>query len=259
MNYFIYVFLDKKNRPYYVGKTSDIKRRRLEHLEEIKNGNTLPKYVKTRQIIKSGGHFHMRSIERVFDEREAYRIERKYIKKYRKNNYKLTNLTYGGPKELPMKMNNPAKENQKGLVFKKYKRKKKTKKVIMKTKIKNIIKYLRIWTYENRCLLYRKIREKFGAYDEWPPGSNTCPAGLGKEFNAYLEELASMFSKIMGKEITQGAVRQQFSWAITRQEQIDGKSQTSAYMLNIVAAYETGFLTNKNFPETLKIKKEIKK
>lgn len=119
MPYYVYVFLDKKNRPYYVGKTSNMKRRRKEHLEELKNGNTLPKYKKTREIMKNGGRFYMRSVRRVFNEREAYRIERLYIKKYRRLNYKLTNLTYGGPKEEPMKMNAPAKENQKGLVFKK--------------------------------------------------------------------------------------------------------------------------------------------
>jgi len=250
MNYFIYVFLDKKNRPYYVGKTNNVKRRREEHVEAIKSGNTLPKYSKTRRIINSGGKFHMRSIERVFDEREAYRIERKYIKKYRKANYILTNLTYGGPKELPMKLNKPAKENQKGLVFKKTKAKTKA-----KVKVKKETMYERIWTHENRCLLYRKIKEKFGAYSDWPTGSNTCPTGKGKEFNAYLTELASMFSKIMGKEITIGAVKQQFAWAITKQEQLTGKSQTSVYMLNMVTAYEVGFLTNKDFPETIQIKR----
>ena len=181
MNYFIYVFLDKKNRPYYVGKTNNVKRRREEHVEAIKSGNTLPKYSKTRRIINSGGKFHMRSIERVFDEREAYRIERKYIKKYRKANYILTNLTYGGPKELPMKLNKPAKENQKGLVFKKTKAK-------AKTKVKKETMYKRIWTHENRCLLFRKIKEKFGAYSDWPTGSNTCPAGLGKEYKEYIRE-----------------------------------------------------------------------
>ncbi len=126
-NYSIYVFLDKLNRPYYVGKTSNFTRRRKEHLEELKGGNTLPKYVKTRSIIRNGGRFYMRVLKRTFDEREAYRLERAYIKKYRKLNYSLTNLTYGGPKEKPMKMNKPVKENMKGLVFKKRRKKRKKK------------------------------------------------------------------------------------------------------------------------------------
>jgi hypothetical protein len=46
------------------------------------------------------------------------------------------NCTWGGPDELPMKINNPKKQNMKGLVF----NKKKPKKLSIKKKAKKIVK-----------------------------------------------------------------------------------------------------------------------
>jgi len=109
----------------------------------------------------------------------------------------------------------------------------------------------RIWTYENRCLLYKKIIEKFGPYYEWGSGSTYHPVGKKDEFMDYLTELAGMFSKIMSKEISQDAVFMQFAWATTTQEKISGTGHTSAYILNMAAAYETGFLRSREFPELL--------
>jgi predicted GIY-YIG superfamily endonuclease len=127
MPYYVYVFLDAKNRPYYVGKTSDLKRRRKEHMEEIRKGNTLPKYNKARLMIKNKVGLKMRSVRRVYDEREAYRLERYYIRRYRKEGYILMNLTSGGPKEIPIEINKPTKENQNGLKFRKLRKRTKYK------------------------------------------------------------------------------------------------------------------------------------
>lgn len=136
MKYSIYVFLDQYNRPYYVGKTNSMPRRRKEHLYEILTKNMLPKYKKARQLYIGKKHpFTMKAIRTTTSEKEAYRLERLYIKKYRKAGYQLMNCTYGGPDELPMRINKPKKQNTKGLVFKK-----KKKNIIKKSKVKTLKK-----------------------------------------------------------------------------------------------------------------------
>lgn len=128
MRYSVYVFLDELNRPYYVGKTRSMPKRRKDHLFEIKTRNMLPKYKRARQLYVGKGHpFKMRAIRTTTSEEEAYRLERLYIKKYRKAGYQLMNCTWGGPDEKPMKINKPKKQNTKGLIFKKAKVKKKVK------------------------------------------------------------------------------------------------------------------------------------
>lgn len=111
----VYVFLDDKNRPYYVGKTNSMERRREEHLKEIKTGNTLPKYSKARALLKKGIKFRMVSIRTTDNEDRSYRIERHYIKKFRDDGYVLMNCTFGGPDEKPMRINKPIKEKKTGI------------------------------------------------------------------------------------------------------------------------------------------------
>lgn len=127
MVYSIYVFLDHKNRPYYVGKTNNMRRRRKEHLMEVVNGNTLPKYNAIRKFKRQGLSFKMKAIHTTENENEAYKLERYYIRKFRREGYILYNCTYGGPDELPMKINKPKKLNNKGLVLGKPKKKLKSK------------------------------------------------------------------------------------------------------------------------------------
>jgi predicted GIY-YIG superfamily endonuclease len=115
MTYSVYVFLDAKNRPYYVGKTNNMTRRRKDHLYEVKTGNTLPKYVKARKLFGQGQPLKMRRIRSTNNEKEAYRLERQYIKKYRNMGYVLMNCTYGGPDELPMKINKVSKLRKTGI------------------------------------------------------------------------------------------------------------------------------------------------
>jgi len=103
VKYNIYVFLDQRNKPYYVGKTNNFKRRRREHLEEIRTMNPLPKYKKARWLLKHGYKFRMRTVAKALIEKDAYEIETFYIKKYVKAGYKLTNLTHSGSKKRPAK------------------------------------------------------------------------------------------------------------------------------------------------------------
>ena len=53
---------------------------------------------------------------------------------------------------------------------------------------------------------------------------------------------------LSGDRTSSGAVAQQIAWALTDQKDIGG-SHTSQYILNVAAAYHSGFLTDKNFPE----------
>ncbi len=96
MKYNIYVFLDQRGKPYYVGKTNNFKRRRREHTEAIRTMNPLPKYRKARWLLKNGYKFRMRTVAKALIEKDAYEIETFYIKKYIKAGHRLTNLTHNG-------------------------------------------------------------------------------------------------------------------------------------------------------------------
>lgn len=122
MKYSIYVFLDELNRPYYVGKTNNMKRRHKEHLREIAQGNKLPKYNKARKLISRGFRLNMKTIEVAYNEKEAYRLERYYIRKYRNDNYQLLNCTSGGPHEHSIRINVPKKPRKVGILTTKLKR-----------------------------------------------------------------------------------------------------------------------------------------
>jgi predicted GIY-YIG superfamily endonuclease len=115
MTYSIYVFLDEKNRPYYVGKTNNMVRRKKEHKEAILTGDRLPKYNVARSLMNKGIPFKMKTIRTTTIETEAWKLERYYISKFRRDGYKLMNCTYGGPDEIPMRINNPTKTKQVGI------------------------------------------------------------------------------------------------------------------------------------------------
>lgn len=102
MPFSVYVFLDEKSKPYYVGKTNNMSRRRKEHLSEINGGNKLPKYQKARMLIRKGHKFIMKRIFKFNREEDALKKEYELIKLYRKaKDIKLTNLTTGGIDEKP--------------------------------------------------------------------------------------------------------------------------------------------------------------
>jgi len=127
MVYSVYVFLDNRNRPYYVGKTNNMKRRRKEHLEEARKGNKLPKYNALRKLVREGHKFNMKTVTTTKNENEAYKIERRLIKKYIKNGYRLFNCTHGGPYEVPMRIKVPRKHNLNGIFISRQKKSKITK------------------------------------------------------------------------------------------------------------------------------------
>ncbi len=98
VKHLIYAFVDERGQYFYIGKTCNIKRRNREHLFEVKEGNTLPKYNKLRKLIIEGNDFNNLvvvvednlSCDQV-DDREIY-----YIRKLREEGYNLKNLTNGG-------------------------------------------------------------------------------------------------------------------------------------------------------------------
>jgi predicted GIY-YIG superfamily endonuclease len=101
MVYSVYVFLDNRGKPYYVGKTNNMTRRRKEHLKEIASGNKLPKYVKARKLIRKGHKLKMKRVAKFYNEDAALSKERRLIRAYRKKGVALTNLTSGGKNERP--------------------------------------------------------------------------------------------------------------------------------------------------------------
>jgi len=113
MKYVVYVFLDHRNRPYYVGKTNNMTRRRKEHLECIRTGDPLPKYNMARKLIRQGHKLKMRAIAKARSEAHAYAIESFFIKKFRKEGKVLFNLTSGGKKGKAIKINTVKKKKGK--------------------------------------------------------------------------------------------------------------------------------------------------
>jgi len=98
MTHLIYALVDGNGKPFYVGKTKDLKQRNAQHLYEVGLGNKLPKYNKLRKLLKEGHEFSnlIRVIEEGIscddiDTREIY-----HIRRLREEGYKLKNLTDGG-------------------------------------------------------------------------------------------------------------------------------------------------------------------
>lgn len=125
--YSIYVFLDDKNRPYYVGKTNDMDRREKEHLRAIESGDRLPKYCAARKLIRKGIPFKMTVIRTTISEETAWRLERYFIAKFIKDGYKLYNCTSGGPDEHKMTIIRPYRTRNIGINISKLRKPKRRK------------------------------------------------------------------------------------------------------------------------------------
>jgi len=111
MVYSVYFFLDNKGKPYYIGKTNNMTRRRKEHMKEIEGGNKLPKYAKARALIRAGHKLKMKRVYQFSTEKAALAKEKALIRKYRKKRgIKLTNLTTGGKNERPTDMKGRARK-----------------------------------------------------------------------------------------------------------------------------------------------------
>lgn len=140
MKYSVYVFLDVRDRPYYVGKTNNMRRRKKEHLAEIANGNPLPKYAMARRLIKQGHPLRMRAVAKATCDSDACTIESHLIKKYRKQGYKLYNLTSGGPDEKPTDLSGKPRKSKKVTAKTRSPVKPKRKKKPLKKKARKIAK-----------------------------------------------------------------------------------------------------------------------
>lgn len=97
-NHTIYAFVDHNKKPFYVGRTWNLKKRKNEHIYEVKNGNSLPKYNKLRKLLNENNSFNDFVIiieenipANLIEEKEIY-----YIAKLREEGYNLKNLTDGG-------------------------------------------------------------------------------------------------------------------------------------------------------------------
>ncbi len=94
----IYAFIDGDGKPFYVGKTNDLRIRKQAHLYEVKKGDTLPKYNKLRRLINEGLNFSdlVTIIEEGISHEEIDSKEIFHIRRLREEGYKLKNLTDGG-------------------------------------------------------------------------------------------------------------------------------------------------------------------
>lgn len=95
----IYAFVDGDKNPFYIGKTKNMKNRIRGHVRRLKIGDNLPKYNKMRKLINENYKIidnYIIIIESDISLENINEREKFYIEKYRKMNYKLTNLTNGG-------------------------------------------------------------------------------------------------------------------------------------------------------------------
>jgi hypothetical protein len=113
----------------------------------------------------------------------------------------------------------------------------------------------RKWTPLTWKLLYEKLVEKFGPYKTWKTIAVPDP-DKKEEFLKVLDDIAKMISLITESETTRDAVFMQLAWATTSQEQVGG-AHVYEYIMNIAAAYESGFLASSDFPSYLLCERKI--
>lgn len=103
----VYQIIDNNNTPFYIGKTNNFHRRKMEHLcvlKKGKKGKTWPVYNKIRKLIKEEKYeLKMEILKSDLNYDEANKLEIKYIKEYKENGVKLYNLTAGGDGTLNYK------------------------------------------------------------------------------------------------------------------------------------------------------------
>ncbi len=94
----IYAFIDDKKKPFYIGRTYNLSKRKKEHLYEVTKGNTLPKYNKLRKLLNMNLKFDelIYVLEDNIDPEQIEQKEIYYIAKLRQDGYNLKNLTDGG-------------------------------------------------------------------------------------------------------------------------------------------------------------------
>jgi len=106
-----------------------------------------------------------------------------------------------------------------------------------------------------RSLLYAQLVERFGAYQTW--GHKAYPKGKREEYEIFLYDFASVMTILSGDATTSEAVRMQIRYAITTQEYFKTSAVVYNHIVNFMAAYVSGFITNKDFPDTILMDKEL--
>ena len=97
----IYYFYDENCVPFYVGKTSNIQKRRWSHKTNINNNNQAYKYRKARKILENNSNFDFykdmcKIVEENISSSDINEKEILHIKTLKDKGVILTNLTNGG-------------------------------------------------------------------------------------------------------------------------------------------------------------------
>lgn len=94
-HHLIYVIVDSKEVPFYVGKTVDLKSRIRRHKSRAKTNCPLYLYNKLRKLMRENEPFRFDVVESGLTEEQVDDRERHWIAEYRKQG-KLCNLSDGG-------------------------------------------------------------------------------------------------------------------------------------------------------------------
>jgi hypothetical protein len=106
----------------------------------------------------------------------------------------------------------------------------------------------RKWSQEMRRFLYQTLTEQFGPYRAWQ--GHSLPVGAGARFQEVLALLRQALSAQSGHALGPRAVELQLRWALTTQPAITDR-YVSAFLLNVAAALEVGFLSVDDLPTCL--------
>jgi len=107
-----------------------------------------------------------------------------------------------------------------------------------------------IWSGEARRLLYRRLIEQFGPFDEWN-NSNSPGRGLDASF----DEFCKAFATVVGASSAE-AVKHQIRFAMPETEHGSlWEQQTQTAIGNKAAALEEGFIGDKHLPHVYAVGK----
>jgi hypothetical protein len=107
-----------------------------------------------------------------------------------------------------------------------------------------------IWTGDVRRLLYRRLVELFGPYEEWQKA-----ASPGKERDEEFDAFCNVFAQTVGAKSGR-AVEYQIRFALPETE--SGRAtQAQAAILNKAAALEAGFIRDKHLPNLLVLGRRV--
>ena len=113
-----------------------------------------------------------------------------------------------------------------------------------------------IWTRAAMELLYEAVVTRFGPYKTWEKASSPG-RGLDDEYHKF----CAMFASVAGSKSGE-AVEHQIAWAmpIPRGSVRDlDASYGRQFILNTACAYYGGFISNADFPETMRSLVELAK